>query len=301
MLILPLMRPVSTFTTLIFLSWNSPAEESALKSKLNSLQVQWSSLDAWLNFWTVVVIVGVAVELAVILVEHWHSMQDFGRGIVHPPEKPSRWILAFGLLGAGLVGIGVGGEFWMHKKAGGVETEMRNASEELVAIANRDARLAEERAAKIEASMMLRRLSKEQGDALCAAIPKSVTDQVVVTSSSQDWEAFRYAQDFNEAIGRCAVAAGLPPPGGVGNSFWSQNVFFGVRIRFTKHFTLDDPRSHDLVLNPIKRRALANAIRKALEDHGVKVEGISDDGRAMIDIYVGPKAPPPADETTKAK
>lgn len=148
--------------------------------------------------------------------------------------------------------------------------------------------------------MMLRHLSKEQGEALCSAIPKSHANEVVITSSSQDWEAFRYAQDFDQALRHCILAAGLEPSGGVGNSFWSQNVAFGVWIRFQKNLTLDNPRSPNLTINPVKRRALAEAVRKALEAHGVRVEGLSDEGRAMLDIYIGPRFPPKDEEAAEA-
>jgi hypothetical protein len=150
---------------------------------------------------------------------------------------------------------------------------------------------------QLEKSMMWRHLSKEQGDALCSVIPTKLVDRITVTSSSQDSEAFRYAVDFNEALRRCAQAAGLQLPGGVGNSFWGQSVAFGVWVRFLKHLTLDDPKSNDVMLNPGKRRALAISVRKALEAHGIKVEGISDEGRGLVDICVGPRFPPQAQVT----
>jgi hypothetical protein len=149
--------------------------------------------------------------------------------------------------------------------------------------------------------MMLRHLSKEQGDALCLAIPKPHVNEVNVTSSSQDWESFRYAQDFNEALRRCTISAGLQPSGGVGNSFWSQNVPFGVWVRYQRHLTLDDPRSPNLTINPIKRRALAWAIRDALEAHGVKIEDVTDEAQTVVDIFVGPRRPPTDAELETAK
>jgi hypothetical protein len=173
--------------------------------------------------------------------------------------------------------------------------------EDRAATADREAGEAKERAAKIEASMMLRHLSKQAGEALCVEIPKSYANDVAVTSSSQDWESFRYAQDFAKALTKCIYAAGFGSRGfsgslGIGNSFWSTNVTFGVWVRFPKHFTLDSPKSHDLMFNPSMRRALARKVRDDLEAHGVKVEGISDGGRALVDIYVGPRFPPDTDE-----
>ena len=42
----------------------------ALASALDNLEKSWSSLDWWLNFWTILVVVGVAVELVVLITEY---------------------------------------------------------------------------------------------------------------------------------------------------------------------------------------------------------------------------------------
>jgi len=64
-------------------------DASALASQLDSLEKSWSSLDCRLNFWTAMVVVGVAVELAVLLMEYRHEWKDFKRGVIHSPEKPT--------------------------------------------------------------------------------------------------------------------------------------------------------------------------------------------------------------------
>lgn len=148
--------------------------------------------------------------------------------------------------------------------------------------------------AKLEQQMGWRSLSKEQGEAVCSAlhkIPGKLITQTSITSSSQDAEAFRYAQDFDRARRECILSVGLQPSGGVGNSFWAQNVVFGVWVRFPMHFTLDNPNSPDVLFNPEKRRALAESVRDELQAGGIRVAGISADGTSLIDIYVGPKAP----------
>ena len=151
--------------------------------------------------------------------------------------------------------------------------------------------------------MAWRYLSNEQGDAFCSGLPKDPKDlrAVSITSSSQDAEAFRYAQDFDEALRPCIVSAGLTlsDAGGLGNSFWGQKLVHGVWVRFQNHFTLDDPKSPELILNPRKRRALPQSVRTALEAHGVRVEGISDQGRGLLDIYVRPKFPPHVESPNK--
>jgi hypothetical protein len=124
-------------------------DASALASALDNLEKVWSSFDWWLNFWTVLVVIGVAVELAVLIAEYAHEWRDFKRGTIHSPEKPSLVIFGLGFLGAGMVAIGVAGEFRIHVKAGKVESEMRSKATELVVIANKEAKEAGERTAQL--------------------------------------------------------------------------------------------------------------------------------------------------------
>lgn len=118
-------------------------DESALVSTLTTLEKSWSGLDWWLNFWTAVVVIGVAVELIVLIAEYTHDWRDFRRGIIHSPEKPSMVIFGLGFLGAALVAIGVAGEFRIHTKAGKIEADMRDKTGQLVAIVDARAQTAE--------------------------------------------------------------------------------------------------------------------------------------------------------------
>ena len=239
------------------------------------------------------------MELWVIWRERRDDIEAWGRGIIRPTDRPSTVKFLIEIASVLLITGGIVGELWIGVRITSINGDLRSknaglrsASGQLVALATLEAEQAKERTARIQAAMMLRNLSKQQGDALCSAIPKSHINEVMVTSSSQDWESFRYAQDFSEALRRCTTSAGLEPSGGVGNSFWSQNVPFGIWIRYQKHLTLDDPRSPNLTINPIKRRAFAWAIRDVLEAHGVKVEGVTDEAQTVLDIFVGPRRPP---------
>jgi len=81
-------------------------DASSLARDLDNLEKSWSSLDWWLNFWTIIVVVGVAVELLVIITEYAHALRDFKRGIIHSPDKPSILIFSIGFLGAALTACG---------------------------------------------------------------------------------------------------------------------------------------------------------------------------------------------------
>lgn len=175
---------------------------SLLAGALDDLERSWSSLDWLLNFWTVLVVVGVAVELVVLITEYFHDWRDFKRGTIHPPDKPNIFILGFGFLGAALVAIGVAGEFQIHVKAGKIESDMRDKTRQLVSIADgnaadadkqaetarREAGVANKEAARLrleairlQARFIPLRISKEQEKRLCkrlAAIPEMVVNLI---------------------------------------------------------------------------------------------------------------------------
>jgi hypothetical protein len=241
------------------LSWNLPTDELALANKLKSLDSSWVSLDFWLNVWTLVVVIGVVVELGVIVVEYRHEKRDFEGGIVHPPDKPSVLPFTFGLLGAGLVALGVAGEFRVHVKAGKVETEIRDTTRELVALvddraqaANERASLANERAekeAKARTAMLLqlqlRDFTKKQMDDFVGSIKGKVTNLNVFTLP--DPEAARYGFEVIDGLQRAGVkVAWYPTPSpyflipGIGSSgltlYESPNKQVGIAVMggFTK-------------------------------------------------------------------
>ena len=192
---------------LISLSWNLPNDELALKNELSRLESSWSSLDGWLNFWTLVVVIGVAVELIVIIVEYRREKHEFNRGIIRPPDKPSVSLLIRALIGAGLVAIGVAGEFSVHVKAGRVETDVRNIAGRLVGIANAKAGEANERAAKlekeaaeIEESVAPRRLTAKQRKLLASHLRKFAGRTLTVFTDPSDAEAVVFASEIYLAL-----------------------------------------------------------------------------------------------------
>lgn len=213
-------------------------DASALAKALDSLEKSWSSLDWWLNFWTFIVVVGVAVELIVVMTEYTHEWHDFKRGIIQAPEKPSLMIFGLGFLGAGLVAVGVAGEFRVHVKAGKIETEMRDDTRQLVAIADERASKAEEHAAEldlarveIEKSMEWRHLSKGAKNVLCTILPPPTQEvQVMVVTLLEDPEPRQYALEFADTIGACFHMPTRGPMAAV--TSWPSPMKFGVWIEF---------------------------------------------------------------------
>jgi len=107
-------------------------DDSALFRSLSILEKSSSSLDTWFNICTVIVAVGIAVELIVLYLEYSHERRDFDRGIIRPPDKPSRAKLIFEAIGIVLVFGGVAGELGVHIKAGEVESAIRSVNRKLV-------------------------------------------------------------------------------------------------------------------------------------------------------------------------
>jgi len=111
-------------------------DASALAKLLDTLETSWAALDLWLNVFTFMVVVGVAIELFVLIIEYRHDWRDFARGVIHSPGKPSLVVFGVGFIGAALVALGVAGELRIHVKAGRIETDMRDVTKQLVVALN---------------------------------------------------------------------------------------------------------------------------------------------------------------------
>jgi hypothetical protein len=114
-------------------------DESALRTLLENLERSQSSLHGWLEFWTTLVIVGVALEIIFVVWEYREDLHDFRRGIVHPPEKPITLRFVLGLFASVLIVVGVGGELYAGAKLERVETRIRGANDELYLLLSREA------------------------------------------------------------------------------------------------------------------------------------------------------------------
>jgi hypothetical protein len=244
-------------------------DASSLAKDLDNLEKSWSSLDSWLNFWTILVVVGVAVELLVIITEYAHDWQDFRRGTIHSPGRPSILVFGFGFLGAALVAIGVAGEFRIHVKAGKIESDMRSKSRELVGIAQHDAAGANREAGQlrkdaeglkkaaedeklarvtIEARVAWRRLTDRQKTEIGAALGQRFSNQgVSFWYSAGDAESSWFASDLAEAA-RAAHTLRVYPPGAIMSLMESgrpgdpiRRSLTGVRVQSTR-----DERSRQL-------------------------------------------------------
>jgi len=221
-------------------------------------------------------------------------------GIIGEYAKSDRWKRHHRVFEV-LVIIGVCGELLAD---GGVflfSSHLQTISDAELAAVTKKAGEAGERASaadlarvKLEASMAWRHLSDKQKHVLCSVLSPKRANLAEVTSSAQDPEAWEFANDFAAEMRRCSISGGFDPAGHLGNSPWSSDVVFGVWIRFSKNPNWPADLG--------KPELIATTLRKALEASGVTVEGISkQEARGLVDVYIGPRFPPHADELINSK
>lgn len=121
-------------------------DESAIKILLDSLESSRSSFEAWLFWATLLVVVGVVLEVVFVVWEYREDLYNFQQGIVHfqqgimhPPGAPNIWMVVFSLLGAGLIALGVSGELYIGAKIGSVETAVRKANGDRATLLSKEA------------------------------------------------------------------------------------------------------------------------------------------------------------------
>ena len=73
----------------------------ALELAASALESRSDSVDSWLLFWIVLVVIGAVVELTVVMAEYRHGLADFRRAVIRAPDKPDIRIFILEILGAG--------------------------------------------------------------------------------------------------------------------------------------------------------------------------------------------------------
>src|ERR1039458_1870520 len=122
-----------------------PSDSSALEISISALKISISALDSainslnrWSAFWerllpffTAWVVIGVAAEIWLIVWEHNDEMDAWRRGIVRPPDRPSRRKLWLGIGATALVVFGVFGELAVGLVITHINGELRTKNTEL--------------------------------------------------------------------------------------------------------------------------------------------------------------------------
>ena len=208
-------------------------DESALRILVSSLEASRSTLHWWLEFWTFLVVAGVALEVVFVVWEYVEELHDSNRGIVHPPERPSRLLFALGLLGAALVATGVAGELYAESKIETVETRIRRANDELFSLLSKEAgdaktssgeakasasavknqaddllrkyEAAERALVALKAERLPRRLSSKQKELLGKRVAEFANKSIFVGCMDDGTETWDFEQDFVKAFSSPAL------------------------------------------------------------------------------------------------
>jgi hypothetical protein len=176
----------------------------------------------------------------------------------------------------------------------------------IIASLNDEAKLASEKASQadlarvqLEKSMEWRHLSDSQKRALCSALTPEGAWKSTILSAPEDPEAWSYASEFADELGRCSIAGGFGRNGHLGRIAFSSDVVFGVWIRFSASTNPTEPP-----ISVEQRRRGATFLRDSLFRAGVVVAGISSQepaGVAVPYIYVGPRLPPHAEKLRQSE
>ena len=182
-------------------------DESALKALISSLEASRGSLDFWLNASSLLVVIGVILEIVFVVREYGDDLRDWRRGFVHPPERPSRRWLVMELMGVALVSLGVAGEFFIDVKAGALETQIREANDRRASLLSGEAaRLTkeaeDERLARVqvEASVAPRQITKDQRLGMSSRLSRFHGQSVTALHNVFDIEASVFAVDLLDML-----------------------------------------------------------------------------------------------------
>jgi hypothetical protein len=102
-----------------------------LRFSIKAIESRSDSLESWLYFWVLLVVVGVAIEAILGILEYREGLEEFHRGTIRSPERPHRLKFGFELFAAALVVIGVAGELLIDLRVGKLQTELRAKNEAL--------------------------------------------------------------------------------------------------------------------------------------------------------------------------
>lgn len=144
-----------------------------LRSSISAIESLSSSLESWLYFWVSLVVLGVAIEIAVVVLDYREELEDFHRGTIRSPEKPRRLKFGVEFFAATLVVIGVAGELAIDVRAGTLQTKLRSKNEELIQLLEGAAGKALSDAVEVGINLELEkqktaRFEKEAGEARLA-------------------------------------------------------------------------------------------------------------------------------------
>jgi hypothetical protein len=181
---------------------------SALESAITALDNSSVLWDTWLlPIFTGLVVAGLIADVVVVCREHKGEMNDWRRGIVRPPDRPSTGKFRLELFATIAIFLGVAGELVAGIRIATINgelrtknAELRRKSNELVALlhveaedAQKAAGEANERAEEMKEALAPRRLTTKQRSAISSTLSRFSGQPVTVVHNTFDTEAAVFA------------------------------------------------------------------------------------------------------------
>jgi hypothetical protein len=200
------------------LATDASALESSISALLSKIRELESSSVPWeraLPWFTLLVAVGVAMELWVMRHERRDDMEAWRRGIVRPPDRPSTVKYLVEVASILLITAGIVGELWVGIKITSINgvlrslnAEVRTKSDQLVELLHgeaeglrKDAEIEHSARVKIEASVEWRHLTEQQQKGIGMDLGIKFSKSIIgIWFLAGDIEGSRFASDIAEAM-----------------------------------------------------------------------------------------------------
>jgi hypothetical protein len=264
-------------------------DESALRMAIAKFEASRSSFDWWLEFFTVLVVLGVICEVAFVVLEFREDLHDFRRGILHPPDKPSVLLLVFGLFAASLVAVGVAGEFWEEAKIDGTETQIRTANDELYLLLSKEAAQLRVDAEEMKQALAPRRLTLKQRTAISSQLLNFFRQPVVAISNPFDVEASILAAEILSAL-KSAKWDTVVPHWAIDRNVSSLERAPSIPVTGILVQAAPDKRSQ-LAAKALVRELSSNGFDSRIPKKGVVGFGPKSDPLIVVDVEARPEGP----------
>ncbi len=180
---------------------------SSLEKVISGLEESSGRLEVCLIFWSVLVAIGVAIEIIEVLAQHVGEHKAWRRATIRSPERPRGWMLVLKLCPVVFVTVGITGELFNNVQSMSINMKLRGKNTMLVGLIHRKASNAEEAAATAhkeaaltEQSLAPRRLSRKQqldSGSRLRRFSRQLASQSYIVA---DAEGQAFAWDINEAL-----------------------------------------------------------------------------------------------------
>jgi hypothetical protein len=114
-------------------------DELALRNQLSNLETLRLSLHWWIHFWEWVVVIGIALEFVVLVMEYCEELYEFRLAMIRLPEKPKIWPYVVAFLGVLMVALGITKQLGIDSRIEHIETQIRAIDEQLFGMVSKEA------------------------------------------------------------------------------------------------------------------------------------------------------------------